>query len=146
MATYVQSVLGNGENVAHQAKISIWLMTPQILLGLVILPIATALPPIMLLSLLLWLAAFIKYKTTELAVTNKRVIAKFGWIQRSTIEMALPKIESIQINQSVLGRICNYGSIIISGAGNPQAPVPGISNPMEFRRKFMDAQEQSTKA
>jgi hypothetical protein len=54
--------------------------------------------------------------------------------------------ESIQVNQSIFGRILNYGSIVVSGAGNPQAPVPGISDPMVFRRKFMEIQEAATSA
>jgi len=75
--------------------------------------------------------------------SHKRVIAKFGLISRSTIEINLQKIESIQVNQGILGRIFNFGSIVVSGAGNPQAPIPGISSPLEFRRSFIDTQESN---
>ena len=95
------------------------------------------------LGLLFWAAAAIRYFTTELAITNKRVIAKFGLISRSTIEINLQKIESIQVDQGILGRIFNFGSIVVSGAGNPQAPIPGISSPLEFRRSFIDTQESN---
>jgi uncharacterized membrane protein YdbT with pleckstrin-like domain len=98
------------------------------------------------LGLLFWIAAAIRYYTTELAITNKRVIAKFGLISRSTVEINLQKIESIQVNQGILGRILNYGSIVVSGAGNPQAPVPGISSPLQFRRAFIDTQENNSQA
>ena len=54
------------------------------------------------------------------------------------------KIESIQVNQGILGRILNYGSIVVSGAGNPQAPIPGISSPLQFRRAFVDTQESNS--
>lgn len=80
---------------------------------------------------------YIQVKTTELAITNRRTIAKFGWIRRSTIEMYNLKIESIQVEQGIAGRIFNYGSIILSGAGNPQAPIPGIADPMAFRRALL---------
>nr|WP_256445990.1 PH domain-containing protein [Hahella sp. HN01] len=88
-----------------------------------------------------WLSAAISYLTTELVITNKRIIAKFGFIRRNTIEMAVIKVESIQVHQSILGRLLNYGSIIVSGAGNPKAPIPGVSKPLLFRKAFFEMQE-----
>jgi len=58
------------------------------------------------------------------------------------IELNLHKAESIQVHQSILGRMFDYGSIIVSGGGSPQAPIPGIAQPLEFRRAFLSAQEQ----
>jgi len=134
MASYVESALTKGEQVVYQGKVSLWSLFPLLFLGFIFL--FTIVGP-----LVLWGVALIRYLTTELAITNKRVIAKFGFISRSTIEINLHKIESIQVNQGILGRIFNFGSIIVSGAGNPQAPVPGISNPLQFRRAFVDTQE-----
>ncbi|GHT82875.1 hypothetical protein AGMMS49543_08660 [Betaproteobacteria bacterium] len=136
MASYVESALTKGEQVVYQGKISIWSLVPLLLLGLIFLAVYG-------LGLLFLAAAAIRYFTTELAITNKRVIAKFGLISRSTIEINLQKIESIQVNQGILGRIFNFGSIVVSGAGNPQAPIPGISNPLQFRRAFIDTQESN---
>ncbi|GAB4411474.1 MAG: hypothetical protein OHK0032_07420 [Thermodesulfovibrionales bacterium] len=136
MASYVESALTKGEQVVYQGKVSIWSLVPLLLLGLIFLAFAG-------LGLLFWAAAAIRYLTTELAITNKRVIAKFGFIRRSTIEINLQKIESIQVHQGILGRIFNFGSIVVSGAGNPQAPIPGISNPLQFRRAFIDTQESN---
>lgn len=136
MATYVESALTKGEQVVYQGRVSIWSLLPLILLGLVFLIFWG-------LGLLFWIAAAIKYFTTELAITNKRVVAKFGLISRSTIEINLQKIESIQVNQGILGRIFNFGSIVVSGAGNPQAPIPGISSPLQFRRSFVETQESN---
>ena len=134
MASYVTSILTKGEEVIYQGKISAWSLLPLILVGLVCLAFYG-------LGLLFWGAAAIQYMTTELVVTNKRVIAKAGLISRSTIEINLQKIESIQVNQGILGRIFNFGSVVVSGAGNPQAPILGISDPLRFRRAFVDAQE-----
>jgi uncharacterized membrane protein YdbT with pleckstrin-like domain len=92
-------------------------------------------------GILLWLIALARYLTTEMAITNKRVIAKFGFISRRTVEINLQRIESIQVHQGLFGRIFNYGSIVVAGAGNPQAPIPGISDPMGFRRSFSESQE-----
>jgi len=138
MSSYVQSVIGKDEKVEYEGKVSLWSLLPLILLGLVLLPLYG-------LGLIFWIAALIKYKTTELAITNKKIIAKFGFISRNTIELLLPKIESIQVNQTILGRMFNYGSIVASGTGNPQAPVPGISNPIESRKKLMEIQERVEK-
>lgn len=135
MASYVESTLIKDEKIIYEGKISLWSLLPMILLGLILLPFA-------FFGLLFWVAALIRYLTTELAFTNKRVIAKFGFISRKTIELNLSKVESLQVNQGILGRIFNFGTLVISGAGNPQAPIPGISNPMTFRRSFMEYQDQ----
>ena len=54
-------------------------------------------------------------------------------------------VESIQVHQGIFGRILNYGSLVISGAGNPQAPIPNIANPMDFRRQATEAIEEYSK-
>ncbi len=136
MSSYVESTLIDNEKVIYEAKISIWSLMPSILLGLFLLMFYG-------LGLIVWLFAFIRYKTTELAFTNKRVIAKFGFISRRTVELNLAKVESLQVSQGILGRIFDFGTLVISGAGNPQAPIPGISRPMTFRRSFMEYQDRA---
>jgi uncharacterized membrane protein YdbT with pleckstrin-like domain len=136
MASYIDGALIKDEKVVYTGNISLWSLAPLIFLGLLFM-LAYGL------GLVFWLVAFIRYKTTELAVTNKRIIAKFGFISRQTIELNINKVESIQVNQGILGRVFNFGSLIVSGAGNPQAPIPGISDPMSFRRVFMETQDQA---
>lgn len=87
----------------------------------------------------------IKYRTTELAVTNKRVIAEVGFISRKTIELNLANVEGIQVNQSLLGRLFNYGSLTINGTGSARTPINGIREPLEFRRQFTEAQDQASR-
>ena len=135
MASYVENTLIKDEKIIYEGRVSLWSLLPMFLVGLILLPFA-------FIGLLFWFAALIRYFTTELAFTNKRVIAKFGFISRKTIELNLQKVESLQVNQGVLGRIFNFGTLVISGAGNPQAPIPGVSNPMTFRRSFMEYQDQ----
>jgi len=135
LGSYVQNSLIADEKVIYEANISVWSMLPLLILGFLLLPLFGF-------GLLLWLIAFIRYKTTELAFTNKRVIAKFGFISRRTVELNLSKAESVQVNQGVFGRVFNFGTLIVSGAGNPQAPIPGISDPMSFRRSFMEFQDR----
>ncbi len=134
MSSYVEGALIKDEKILHTGHISLWSVSGLLVLGLVLLPVFG-------IGLVLWAIAFIKFKTTELAITNKRVIAKFGFISRKTVELNINKVESIQVDQSVLGRLFDFGTLVISGAGNPQAPIPGISNPMAFRRAFIEAQD-----
>jgi len=132
VSSYVDAVLINDERVMYRARISKWSLWPYILFGTLLLPAFGA-------GLLLWLWAWVVYATTELAITNKRVIAKTGLIQRRTIEMFLEKIESIQVDQGVFGRLLDFGSVIISGTGVQSAPFRNISDPLALRRNFMMA-------
>ena len=139
MASYIEGALIKDEKLIYTGNTSLWSLAPLIALGLATIWIFG-------LGLIFWAMAFIRYKTTELAFTNKRVIAKFGFISRQTVELNINKVESIQVNQSIFGRIFNFGTLVISGAGNPQAPIPGISNPMSFRRAFMESQDSAGQA
>jgi uncharacterized membrane protein YdbT with pleckstrin-like domain len=135
MSSYVDSVLIPDERVLHRATVSLWPYALWIILGLVT---AVVLVGIVILG---WVWS--KTRATEIAITNKRVIAKFGFISRRTVEINLNKVESIQVDQTLLGRIFNFGTVVISGAGNPVAPIPGVSHPLEFRRNFMAATDRS---
>jgi uncharacterized membrane protein YdbT with pleckstrin-like domain len=84
------------------------------------------------------LNAFIFKISTELAVTTKRVIVKRGLIRRDTLELNHSKVESFQVNQSVLGRVLNYGSVEVLGTGGGKTPIPNIDDPLLFRRKAME--------
>ena len=136
MASYIEGALIKDEKVIYTGNISLWSLAPLIILGVLFLAAYG-------LGLIFFIVAYIRYKTTELAFTNKRVIAKFGFISRQTVELNISKVESIQVNQGILGRIFNFGTLVISGAGNPQAPIPGISDPMAFRRAFMESQDNA---
>jgi uncharacterized membrane protein YdbT with pleckstrin-like domain len=84
-------------------------------------------------ALLILLAAWFQSWTTEIAVTSKRIIYKRGFIRRRTIEMHMDKVESVDVAQSILGRLLNYGTITIRGVGVGIEPLPGIASPIEFR-------------
>ena len=171
MKCYIEGALIQNEKLEYVGKLSIWPLMPSILLGgliqLVVIGSIIAWGSqfldflnsnknsragsnilvwlclvVFLVGLVFWFVAYIRYRSTEVAITNKRVIAKFGLISRHTIEIYIRKIESIQVNQDIRGRIFNYGSLVISGAGNPQAPIPGISDPLKFRRIFMELQDK----
>ncbi|MGN6500840.1 MAG: PH domain-containing protein [Tsuneonella sp.] len=134
MGSYIDTTLNDGEIVRYEGKVSVWSLMGRIILGVITLPI--------FIGPIFWLVAFLRWWTTELGVTNRKVVAKFGFISRDTTELLLPKVESVRVHQGLFGRIFNYGSVIISGTGASQAPIKGISDPMIFRRQFMEVQEE----
>lgn len=136
MGSYVNASIGANEQIVYEAKVSWFSQLPLVVLGVVTLPI--------FIGALFLLVAFVRIWTTELAITNKRIIAKFGLISRSTVELRLEKVESVRIQQSILGRILNYGSVVVAGAGVPQAPIPGISSPLNFRGRLNTVIEEKT--
>ena len=93
--------------------------------------------------------AAIHVLTTELALTNRRIIAKSGLIRRNTIELKTNRVESLEVNQGILGRIFNFGSIVVKGVGGSHAPIPYIARPMEFRQQvnnYLDELDDKNKS
>ncbi|MEO7243518.1 MAG: PH domain-containing protein [Variovorax sp.] len=122
------------ERIVHRGHISLWSMWYLIALGIVLLPVFG-------LGLIFLIMAYVRFKSTELAVTTKRVIVKHGFVRRQTVEINMSKVESIQVDQGVLGRLFDFGTLIISGTGTSHAPITGVSAPMTFRKAFIEAQE-----
>jgi Predicted membrane protein len=72
--------------------------------------------------------------TTERVLTNERYIQKIGWISRDTEEMSLDRIEEVNLNQSLLGRILGFGTVEISGTGSGKITLRYIDNPLIFQK------------
>ncbi len=132
MTSYVDSSLMSEEIVRYRASVSRWSLAPLFIIGVLLLPFLG-------LGLLLFLAAWIKYRTTEFAVTDRRIIAKTGLVSRKTIEMFLDKVESLNVDQGILGRVLDYGSVTIRGTGSTSEPIDSISAPLALRKHFMEA-------
>lgn len=90
-------------------------------------------------DLLLFLHPWMKTRTSEFAVTDKRIIMKVGILEVKTLEMFLNKVENIGVNQTLAGRVLNYGEVIITGSGGTKEVFGNIARPYEFRKS---AQEQ----
>jgi len=88
--------------------------------------------------LTLFISPLIAVSTSEFAVTNKRIIIKTGFISRKTLEMNLSKIESVNVDQGILGRMLGYGTIRIFGTGGTRESFLKIKQPLEFRKKFQE--------
>lgn len=147
--SYVDSNLLPGEAVAHRSNLSkilfVWpgaVATVAILISLWILihPAyhASFAGIGIIVGLVFLLSPYVQYTTSEFAVTNKRVIVKIGLIRRQTLETLLPKIEAVSVDQSILGRLLNYGTITIIGTGGTRESFTNITDPLAFRRAVQE--------
>ena len=146
MASYVESIVGSGERILYVGKVSLFAILPALIGGtlLIVAGVALALvnPFAALLAVagIVWLVVgLIRRASTELAVTNRRVIAKFGFVRRSTVELNITKVESVRVEQSVLGRLFDYGSVYVTGTGATMDPMPFIAKPIAFRQAVQSA-------
>lgn len=80
---------------------------------------------------------------TEMAVTNKRVLIKTGILRKRTVELFLPKVESIAIDQGVLGRMFGYGTMTVRGTGGTAERFAMVRDPLEFRRQVHEQSERT---
>jgi uncharacterized membrane protein YdbT with pleckstrin-like domain len=148
MPSYVESVLAPGERIVHRAAISHWNFALWYLIGALCLigaaaavyvdwqrgPLIAAVLTVV--GIVVIMVALIRRGTTELALTDRRIIAKRGFIGRATVEMTLAKVESLHVNQGLLGRMLNYGDVTVVGTGSSLEPLRGICGPLELRRKL----------
>lgn len=149
MARYIDEILQPGERVLYSTNahwifyfpaILAWIVALGFLLasrlttvdGLVVLCLVAA--GVSALGALFWtVKGWFHRFTTETDVTNLRVVHKTGFIKRRTFEMALDKVESVDVNQSILGRILNYGDVTINGVGEGRETIRTIASPLAFR-------------
>ena len=87
--------------------------------------------------------ALLARKSVEMGVTNKRVITKSGILSRRTLELLLTKVESIGVEEGILGRMLGYGTVVVRGTGGTPEPFGNIANPLEFRRQVQQQIESS---
>jgi uncharacterized membrane protein YdbT with pleckstrin-like domain len=88
-------------------------------------------------GILLLLGAWIRRQSTEIAVTDKRVIYKRGLLSRHTVEMNVSKIETVDVEQGLAGRIWGYGTLLIRGTGAGFEPLEGIGSPLRIRNAIV---------
>jgi uncharacterized membrane protein YdbT with pleckstrin-like domain len=125
---YVDKHLLEGERVVYRAKLHKIIFMPPLALAIV----GAA---FLLVALLIAFPRFIRYATSEFAVTNKRVIVKIGLIYRQTLELVLTKVETIRVEQSIMGRIFDFGTIVVTGTGGTKEPFKDIASPLQFREQ-----------
>lgn len=140
---YVESNLLTGERVVQMATIHWWAWgkgVAIVVLGALLAALDAVGPSTVVipLGLIYVLRGIIIVMTTELAVTNRRVIAKSGLIRRSTVELLHAKIEGMNVDQSIFGRLLGFGTIVVNGTGTSKTPIPHIAKPFEFRKVALE--------
>jgi uncharacterized membrane protein YdbT with pleckstrin-like domain len=149
MGRYIDEILQPGEKVLYSTNahwifylpaIAAWIVALVLLIlsrettvqGITMLALASAVV-VALVALYLTVRAWFHRLTTETDVTNRRVVHKTGFIKRRTFEIALDKIESVDVDQSIMGRIFDYGNVLIQGVGEGREPITTIASPLAFR-------------
>jgi hypothetical protein len=84
--------------------------------------------------------------TTEIGVTDHRLIVKRGWLRLTTSELQLRAIEEVTLDQHLMGRLLNYGRIDVHGTGVDDVSLPTIAGPIELMRTLQDATANAQKA
>lgn len=127
--SYIEESLSAGEKIESLFKLHWFAWLPMVLwliLGIVTFG----------LTWLIALYEFLRLKYTEQGVTNKRVVLKTGIIGRKTEEMKLTSIETVEINQSIWGRIFGFGTVQVTGRGISDVVFRGIDDPMAVKRQI----------
>jgi uncharacterized membrane protein YdbT with pleckstrin-like domain len=143
IVSYIDENLLPDEHVVYRAKLH-WIIFARAVVVLVVgvvlfivlpgVPLAGAV--VLLIGILMLVPPFVAYRTTELGVTNKRVIVKTGLIRRRTLELLLRQVEAISVDQSLSGRLLGFGSITLTGTGGVREVFHRVRDPLELRRRI----------
>jgi uncharacterized membrane protein YdbT with pleckstrin-like domain len=146
--SYIDRHLLPGEVVTYRTRLHWKIFVVPVLVCLILVALALwavsadrkplAIPPVVI-AIILLLAAWIRRRSSEFAVTNKRVIIKLGVTTTRSMELLLPKIEGITVTQSLWGRMFGFGEIVVTGSGGTQEPFDGIQSPLDFRQAVQAA-------
>jgi uncharacterized membrane protein YdbT with pleckstrin-like domain len=149
MGRYIDDILQPGEKVLYSTNahwifylpaIAAWILAVVLFFlsraslteGIVLLYLSAA--AVVAIAALYWtFQAWFHRWTTETDVTNLRVVHKTGFIKRRTFEMSLDKVESVDVDQSILGRLLNYGNVTVRGVGEGAETITTIASPLDFR-------------
>ena len=146
--SYLKHVLQPGETVRYRGSLH-WVRylnaLPLAILGAAIMLVSLwtdrfagwwiAGAILLIVAFLMTLRAWFARWATEVLVTDRRVIYARGFIQRHTVEINMDKIESVDVDQSIVGRAFNYGDVTIRGTGQTFEPLRQIDRPIEFRNE-----------
>lgn len=132
---YIDESLAPGETVLARGRYPtiMWVMTwlALIVLGIIIV------------GIYIFIRNVVIMKTTDFAVTNRRVILKKGWLNRQTYELAVESVEGVTLHQSIWARLFGYGNVIVTGTGEALIRFPAMANPVAFRRAIETARSEA---
>jgi uncharacterized membrane protein YdbT with pleckstrin-like domain len=88
---------------------------------------------LLLIAIVNFIPAWFRRATTEIAVTDRRIILKRGFIRRHTVEMNMQKVETVDVDQTLIGRLFNYGNVTLRGSGSTVESFRSIDAPLKLR-------------
>jgi uncharacterized membrane protein YdbT with pleckstrin-like domain len=142
---YVDSILEPGEQVRYRTTVSWTVYVPGLVVGAVALASAylaykSSVSALFLLAAALALIALVGLArglfvraTTEIAVTDRRIVFKRGFLRRHTVEMNMAKVESVDVDQTLAGRLFDYGDVTVRGVGSTFEQLSFIDAPLRLR-------------
>jgi len=132
--SYIEESLGDGETIIAEAHFP-WTYGALAWAALILLFWVIGL------GIVIFIVMMVRKATTEIGVTSHRFVEKKGLFTRHTNEIALPNIEGVKLNQSLWGRIFDYGTVRIEGTGVDAVTTPNIADPVGFVRAIQTAKE-----
>ena len=151
--TFIEKNLANNEKIVYRAQLHWWIYGRSVLLVILGAVIALGLgkhEAVKIIGALLVLIgfvgvinAYVRASSSEFAVTNRRIMMKTGIANRRLIELQLNRSEGLVIDQGIIGRIFNYGTIIIRSGGTMEEIFSPVADPYEFKRQINNAIEGS---
>jgi len=146
---YIERILQPGEKLLYSGTIHWVIYGPAIIFSVIALALLTLVKEgptgnaWLIGSVVLWFAAgvtffsaWFKRWTTEIDVTDRRVVYKRGFIKRHTVEMNMDKVESVDVDQTIMGRVLNYGDVTVNGTGEGWETLHNIGAPLDLRNKI----------
>ena len=138
--SYVEKSLIPGEKVVYRASLYrlpfLWLILPAVAaFGAAVFQYWIVALAAAIVAGLIFVNIWAKRASAEFAVTSKRVIVAVGAVRRRTLELMLDKVEGVGVEQSLPGRIFNFGTVTITGSGGTRESFDNIAAPLEFRRQ-----------
>jgi uncharacterized membrane protein YdbT with pleckstrin-like domain len=152
MPSFIEKNLANNEKIVYRAKLHWAIYLKGILMaiiGIACAIIAKSLVPLivfggflLLCGLVSLISAYTRSSSSEFVVTNRRIMLKTGVLKRHFIELQLNRADGLSVDQGIMGRIMDYGSIIVVSGGSREVFSP-IAGPYEFKKQINNAIEGS---
>lgn len=129
--SYVDQQLIKGEQILYRARLHWKVFIPAVIFALIDL----AMHFVFVLAAVVAVLSYLSYSTSELALTNRRVVGKVGVVRRASVDNLLTKVEGVSVDQGILGRMLGYGTVVVRGTGAGHAGLPAIAQPDQFSRR-----------
>ena len=150
--SFIEKNLANNEKIVYRATLHWWIYARGILLFILGIVIAKAAGSneggsafgglLCFAGIISLISALMRARSSEFAVTNRKVILKTGVLKRKLVELQLNRAEGLRVDQGILGRILNYGSLVVTSGSVTESFSP-IAKPYEFKKQINNAIEES---